>query len=128
MNNLEVCTAERCEYNRSGYCGYFSVTGCQRPCKPGEKCDFFGGATSGKPPKPKKSTKAAAADKVPESPKPETKPKHVVIYANGAQAALKIRGDSIKQMDEWFLIFAGDILIGFVRVAEVYLIYVEEAT
>lgn len=119
---LEACEAERCEYNRTGYCGYFAVTGCQRPCRSGEKCDFFGGAKSEKPSKPKKSTKSAAAQNP-----PPPKPKHVVIYANGAPAPVRIPGDTIVPGEVWISILQGDDLVGMVRPGEVYLIYLEDA-
>lgn len=121
---LEACEAERCEYNQNGYCGYFAVTGCQRPCKPGVKCDFFGASRSEQPAKnpPKKDQATPTPAKAPKS---KSSQKTVVIYANGAPAPVRIPGDTIVPGEEWVSILQGDDLVGMVRPGEVYLIYLE---
>lgn len=124
MDNLELCSADRCEYNRSGYCGYYSVTGCQRPCKPGEKCDFFGPSKSEhnrKSPAKKKQ----ASNQAPPPPKASSA---VLIYVTGAERVVQVKGDRIEQQDGLFLIYDGDNLRGAVSAAEVYLIYIAEVT
>jgi hypothetical protein len=118
---------ERCEYYRSGYCGYFSVTGCQRPCGTGESCDFFGSANGRKKPgKPKKQIKTETETAAPGK-KSKQNEKTVVIYVDGAPGPVRLRGDCIIPGKDRICVLQGNDLVGFVRDDDVLMVYIEEA-
>lgn len=132
VEHLEACTAEQCEYNRSGFCGYFSVTGCQRPCGVGEGCDFYAGEKGNKKSR-KKKEEAALQQRQPKKASASEKKgvthcspgKTVVIYVDGAPAPVRVKGDCIIPGKDRTSILLGNDLIGFVRDEEILMMYIE---